>query len=279
VGVVTSWMLLGLLTAPRGGIQLRIQPGAPRPGDALRVSVQGCDSAPSGTLDEAALDFQPDPRGFEALLGLSVELKASQLTVSVRCVAGGEEREVQGTVDLQESEFRKSELTVSKRFTNPSKRDQARTKADQRAFDEAFAGQLTPRRFSGPFRWPRLAEVTAPFGDRRLFNGRQKSQHYGTDLDGATGDPVHAANDGEVVLVRECFGSGNTVLLSHGLRLYTAYFHLSKFEVKQGEQVKAGALLGLVGKTGRVTGPHLHWGAKISGRWVNAAGLVSIDWD
>lgn len=276
---MTSSLASLLLLANLQALELRVQPGAPRPGEPLRVSVQGCESEPQGTLGEAALDFRPYAGGFEALVGLSVELQPGSLALAVRCVAGGEETDLLGAVEVQEATFRKSELTVSKRFTSPSKKDQARSKADQRAFDEAFAQELTARRFTGPFRWPRLAEVTAPFGDRRLFNGRQKSQHYGTDLDGDTGDPVRAANDGEVVLVRDCFGSGNTVLLSHGLGLYTAYFHLSKFEVKVGEQVKAGALLGLVGKTGRVTGPHLHWGAKISGRWVNAAGLLELDWN
>ena len=88
--------------------------------------------------------------------------------------------------------------------------------------------------------------------------------------------PDYAANDGEVVMVRDCFASGNTVLVHHGGRLFTAYFHMSKFEVKEGQKVKRGELLGLVGKTGRVTGPHLHFGVKLDGRWVNAESLLRL---
>ena len=110
-----------------------------------------------------------------------------------------------------------------------------------------------------------------------MFNGKQKSQHYGMDLDGSTGDPIYAANDGEVVMVRDCFGSGNTVVLHHGARLFTAYFHMSKFETKPGAKVKRGQLIGLVGKTGRVTGPHLHFGAKIDGKWVNPLSVLALD--
>jgi murein DD-endopeptidase MepM/ murein hydrolase activator NlpD len=78
-------------------------------------------------------------------------------------------------------------------------------------------------------------------------------------------------------MARDCFGSGNTVLVHHGLQLYSAYFHLSKMEVKVGQKVRRGQLLGLVGKTGRVTGPHLHFGIKHDGRWVDPESVLRLD--
>jgi murein DD-endopeptidase MepM/ murein hydrolase activator NlpD len=119
--------------------------------------------------------------------------------------------------------------------------------------------------------------VTAPFGDLRLFNGKKQSQHFGVDLDGSTGDPIEAANDGTVVMVRECYASGNTVIVNHGAGLYTLYFHMSHFDVQPGDKVKQGQLLGRVGKTGRVTGPHLHWSGKIDGLYVDAQALMKLD--
>ena len=76
--------------------------------------------------------------------------------------------------------------------------------------------------------------------------------------------------------MRDCFASGNTVLVHHGGRLFTAYFHLSRFDVKEGHREKRGEPLGLVGSTGRVTGPHLHIGVKLDGRWINAESVLSL---
>ncbi len=258
---------------------VHLQPGAARPGDAVLVTVRGAQKAPAGTLGTHELTFLEFHGGWQALTGLSVEQKAGALPLSVVLVEGGEKKLVEGTLDVLEADFPRRELSVGKRFLSPSKKEQAWAARDTRAFAEAFDVDSLPFAFSGRFAWPRPPVVTAPFGDLRLMNGKKKSQHFGTDLDGNTGDPVYAAQDGEVVMVRECFSSGNTVLLHHGGRLFTAYFHLSGFEVKEGQAVRRGAMLGRVGKTGRVTGPHLHWGAKVDGRWVDPASLLGLDFD
>ncbi len=254
-----------------------LQPGTARPGDAVLVTVRQVDEAPTGSIGSWALTFLPIEGGFEALLPLSIEAKPGEYELTVDFGHGRDKTFMTGTLEVLAANFRKSELTVSKKFTNISKKDQQHSARDQLAFNEAFDVDFEPWLFSGNFDWPRPKEITAPFGDRRMFNGKQKSQHYGTDLDGATGDPIYAANDGEVVMVRDCFGSGNTVMVHHGGRLFTAYFHMSKFEVVNGVTVKRGQLLGRVGKTGRVTGPHLHFGAKLDGRWVNPESLLALD--
>ena len=260
------------------GADISLQPGTARPGDAVLVTVRQAQHAPTGSIGSWELTFLPvGGGGFQALLPLSVDAKPGEYELSV-VVGKGRERELMtGTLDIAVNTFRKSELTVSKKFTSPSKKDQQRSAADQKAFDHAFDLDFEDWRFAQNFDWPRPPVVTAPFGDRRMFNGKQKSQHFGLDLDGEIGDPIYAANSGEVVLVRDCFGSGNTVLLHHGGRLFTAYFHLSKFEISQGAKVTRGQLLGRVGKTGRVTGPHLHFGVKVDGKWVNPESLLSLD--
>ena len=103
---------------------------------------------------------------------------------------------------------------------------------DQAAFREAFARPFEPPLFAGPFGPPRDARVTGQYGERRIFNGKKQSQHYGTDLAGAVGDPVLATNDGVVVLVRDCFASGKSVAIAHGGGLFSVYFHLSDFDVR-----------------------------------------------
>lgn len=273
--VVTALLALG---APA---QVVLQPGTAKPGDAVLITVKNADPThvPRGRLGGFDLDFLPSPAGWQALLGLPVETVDGALELSIEMIANGEEVDVKGHLEVVPANFRKSELKVSKKFISPTKAQKKWSKEDQIAFDQAFAQPRTERLFSADFTWPRYSEVTAPFGDLRMFNGKKKSQHFGVDLDGAIGDEAFAANDGKVVMQRECFGSGNTVLLFHGMGLYTAYFHLSRFDVKPGQKVKQGQRLGLIGKTGRVTGPHLHWGAKISGRWVDAQSVLRLDWN
>ena len=258
---------------------MQVQPGTARPGDAVLITVRGVDPAhePQGRLGGFELDFHPFPGGWQALVGLPVETKDGSLELSVRVVAEAQELDLQGTLEVIPPGFRSSELKVSKKFTSPSKKQRDWSRRDQAAFDAAFGQERSARLFTANFGWPRNDDVTAPFGDLRMFNGKKKSQHFGVDLNGDTGDEAFASNDGKVVLQRECFGSGNTVVIFHGLGLYTAYFHLSRFDVKAGQKVKKGQRIGLIGKTGRVTGPHLHWGAKIGGRWVDALSVLGLD--
>ena len=95
------------------------------------------------------------------------------------------------------------------------------------------------------------------------MNGQPGSPHGGVDFPAVTGTPVHAAQQGKVALAQELFFSGNTVVVDHGLGIYTFYAHLSEIDVKPGDELQSGQVLGKVGATGRVTGPHLHWGLTV----------------
>lgn len=257
---------------------LSVQPTRAKPGDPVLVRVTGVRSAPSGELAGRALRFVPAPGGFVALSGLPVELLPGVLAVKVQAGAAGASPAVSLTepIEVVDPAYPASELKVAAEYTEPPPEVQARIKADQEAFARAYAQPLGPLLFRGDFAWPRKAGLTAHYGQKRTFNGQLKSQHYGTDLSGRIGAPVAAANAGEVVLVRDCHGSGNTVLLHHGGGLYTAYFHLSAVLVKQGQRLARGQALGKVGNTGRVTGPHLHWGVKSDGLWVDPETLLTL---
>ena len=112
------------------------------------------------------------------------------------------------------------------------------------------------------------------FGLRRWINGERKNSHTGMDIKAPEGQPVKAANSGRVALVGDFFFAGRAVFLDHGQGVYTMYFHLSKIDVEEGQKVSKGEVLGLVGMTGRATGPHLHWGARLGGARVDPASLV-----
>ncbi len=256
---------------------VQVEPGVARPGDAVLISVRGVAQPPSGTLGPDTLEFVPTADGYQALVALSVEATLGErpLTVDLSPI-DAPPTTLTGTLEVVEPGWPRRELKVARKFTSPSRKEQLRAARDSQAFTDAFDVTLEPWLFAENFRWPRPFDVTAPFGDLRLLNGKKTSQHFGIDLDGDQGDDVLAANGGEVVLVRDCFASGNTVLVHHGGKLFTAYFHLSKFDVTQGSVVKAGQRLGRVGKTGRVTGPHLHFGVKLDGRWVDPASVLRL---
>ena len=131
-------------------------------------------------------------------------------------------------------------------------------------------------------RWP-LAErfvrpvpgqPTSVFGTRRVFNGQARDPHPGLDLRAASGTDVVASGPGRVVLAQDLYYSGNTVIVDHGGGLFTLYAHLSSIGVENGANVEAGQSLGASGATGRVTGPHLHWGAKIGAIPFNPTALL-----
>jgi murein DD-endopeptidase MepM/ murein hydrolase activator NlpD len=149
-------------------------------------------------------------------------------------------------------------------------RENARAReVGQRAHD-------SPPMWTASFLKPRASVVTSEFGTGRLFNGRVTSRHLGVDFRGAVGEPIRAANRGVVALVDNFFLAGNVVYIDHGGGVVTSYFHLSKPLVAAGDTVVRGQRIGLVGATGRVTGPHLHWAARYGTITVNPLDLVAL---
>ncbi|HTX75234.1 MAG TPA: M23 family metallopeptidase, partial [Terracidiphilus sp.] len=140
-----------------------------------------------------------------------------------------------------------------------------------------FASSAPEPLWSGDFRAPVKAEATDSFGTRRMFNGKLASIHKGADFRAATGTPVHASNSGVVVLARHLYFEGNCVIVDHGMGLFTESLHFSRIDVKEGQHVKTGDLLGLSGATGRVTGPHLHWAVRWQGAYLDPLKLLKLD--
>jgi murein DD-endopeptidase MepM/ murein hydrolase activator NlpD len=133
-----------------------------------------------------------------------------------------------------------------------------------------------PPMWTEAFLKPRESVITSEFGSGRVFNGKLTSRHLGVDFRGAIGQPIRAANRGVVALVDHFFLAGNVVYIDHGGGVVTSYFHMSKPLVSAGDTVKRGQVIGLVGNTGRVTGPHLHWAARYGALTVNPLDLVSL---
>jgi len=169
-------------------------------------------------------------------------------------------------------------IQVADRFTPPPDSALQARIDRERALSRAAAerAHLVPRLWSAAFLRPRDSRVTSPFGGGRQVNGVWRSRHYGLDLAGRTGEPVRAANRGVVALVGDFFYGGRSVFVHHGAGLMTVYHHLSQPLVAVGDTVERGEVIVLVGATGRVTGPHLHWGAQYGGVAFDPRDLLTL---
>ncbi len=176
-------------------------------------------------------------------------------------------------------DFPASRLRVAPRYTRPDSATLERI-AREREMIHAMRETLTPLPlWDGSFELPLRGPTTSPYGQRRLFNDELRSRHTGLDIDGHTGDPVRAANSGRVALSADLFYNGQAVFIDHGIGLYTGYFHLSKRAVVAGEWVEKGQIIGRVGATGRVTGPHLHWHLYLQGFSLDPRALLDPDFE
>lgn len=214
----------------------------------------------------------------KALLGVDLEKAAGkyEFTVTVQ-LQSGERVSCQAIIGVKEGQFATENLTVKKQFVEPNPEQEARAEAETKRLREIY-DRVTPERlWDGPFRLPLDGEFKGSnFGKRRVLNGHPGSPHGGVDFPAPTGTLVHAAQKGRVVLAEELFFSGNSVLVDHGLGIYTFYCHFSEIDAKVGDEVFAGTVLGKVGATGRVTGPHLHWGLEVQRARVNALEIKKV---
>ncbi len=176
------------------------------------------------------------------------------------------------------AEYPLERLRVAPRFgARPDSALAARQRREaQRAAAVSRASHDTPRLWTDAFLKPRDSRITSGFGGGRTFNGAVTSRHMGTDYAGAVGTPVRAANRGVVRLVDAFYLGGNVIYLDHGAGFVTAYLHLSKRLVVEGDTVSRGAVIGHVGATGRVTGPHLHFIARYGNITIDAASLIGV---
>jgi murein DD-endopeptidase MepM/ murein hydrolase activator NlpD len=259
----------------RADASLRLSPDRLRPGDAVVVVVDGAAAPPEAAVAGRPVRFYAVAGGFRGLAALPIETEPGVLEVEARI--GREGPALRARAEVLPPDFTEARLSVAPRFVTPSPAQRRRMEADQAAFDAAYRQPFGPPAFASPFAPPREDEVTAPYGQRRVFNGRQQGQHYGVDLAGAVGDPVAASNDGRVVLARDCYASGQSVVVSHGAGVFTVYFHLSRMDVRPGDGVRRGQPVGRVGQTGRVTGPHLHFGVKLDGLYVDPDSVYRLD--
>jgi murein DD-endopeptidase MepM/ murein hydrolase activator NlpD len=173
--------------------------------------------------------------------------------------------------DIRPKQYATQQLKVAPSQVNLSPEDEARVAGEREKVRAALDGFSPAAPATLRLAQPVPGRRSSSFGLRRMFNGESRNPHSGMDIAAPTGTPIHAPLAGRVVDVGTYFFNGNNVVVDHGQGLLTMYCHLSKIRVEVGQQLKRGEVLGDVGATGRVTGPHLHWGVSLNGAMVDPA--------
>jgi murein DD-endopeptidase MepM/ murein hydrolase activator NlpD len=213
----------------------------------------------------------------QALVGIPVEVGDS-FKISVYRQRGDVTDTLVTPLSVRQGGYPNEVLAVAPKFIKPDSAAAARIQAEIARSREISRRSLErPRIWRGRFRLPRSSRITSRFGAARVFNGEVQSRHLGTDFAGAIGAPVLSAGGGVVALVADFYLAGRAIYIDHGAGLVTAYFHLSRADVRKGQRVAAGQRIGAVGQTGRVTGPHLHWVARYGAISVDPMSLIPLD--
>ena len=180
-------------------------------------------------------------------------------------------------LNVQDGKYKKETIQVNDSKVNPSSKEVKKRIAKEYNAAMKIYNKVTKKSYiNSEFIMPMESKITSEFGKARVYNGTLKGFHSGTDFRAKVGTSIVAANDGKVVLVQDRFYSGGTVIIDHGEGIYTCYFHMSEFDVKENQIVNKGELIGLSGDSGRVTGPHLHFSARIYGVQVDPLQLISL---
>jgi len=179
-------------------------------------------------------------------------------------------------VKVLRGDFPEERLTLPKEMVSPTGKTLERIKTEARLLSAFWPRAEEPLWGGEDFAMPLTSEIITPFGVRRIMNGIPKNPHKGLDLKGTEGTAVRSMNRGRVVLAQELYYGGLTVIVDHGAGIYSYYMHLSKVAAAIGDTVAKGQVVGSVGRSGRATGPHLHFGVKIAGANVDPLALVNV---
>jgi murein DD-endopeptidase MepM/ murein hydrolase activator NlpD len=270
-----------LLAAPSStALEVIAHARAMVPGEPVRIVVRSPErlSGARATFLGADVPLVRVAASTEAWCGFAtIDLDRGPGTAAIEVTgttANGEVVSGSLAVTVEAKKFPEQRLKVDEKFVSPPPAAQKRIEREKKMLDEVYATRTDRVPPAAPFVRPVPGQPSSPYGSRRVFNGVPKSPHSGLDLRAAAGDPVKAAGAGRVRLSQDLYYSGNTVILDHGAGLFTVYAHLSRLGVKEGDEVEAGGEIGRVGATGRVTGPHLHWGAKVGDRPFDPSALL-----
>ena len=229
---------------------------------------------PEVTKDKRAIAVVKRDGLAVAIIGIPLRTKAGKHSLDVKEVSGKRRK---ASYVVSAKQYEEQRITIqNKRKVNPAPLDLERIKKENIRL-KVVKSSRAEKMIAKKFNWPLKGIISSPFGLRRFFNDQPRRPHGGIDIAAETGTPIKAPADGVVIETGDYFFNGNSVFIEHGLGLQTFYAHMSRIDVQTGDRVTAGDIIGAVGATGRVTGPHLHWSVGLNGTWVNPLLLLDTD--
>ncbi|MEK7312879.1 MAG: M23 family metallopeptidase, partial [Deltaproteobacteria bacterium] len=235
----------------------------------------------TGKLRNRDMAFFKDPEknSFYSLISAPLEMEQGIHLVELETLENqaNEARLLFYPLVIEETDFPSENIRVSKRMVDYDRKTRKRIKQEKELVMSVTGKRSNEKLWQGEFLLPLDNAVTSGFGAKRTLNWKKPYRHGGLDIKAKKGDHVTASNSGRVVFAKPLFLGGNAVIIDHGLGLFTAYYHLSKIKAVAGSIVSKGDVVGLSGKTGRATGPHLHWGVALDGEWLNPLSVLTIN--
>lgn len=264
--------VVAVVTGRSTVVDISVRARAVQPGEVIVVSIAGADA--SGSIRVRAFGHEVpayrDGDQWRALVGIDLDVKPGNYRLIVEPAGASHELKVLPKI------FRTRRLSVDEAFVTPPASEQPRIAREAALLAATWKSSASTRLWASPFARPVPQDANSAFGTRSIFNGKPRSPHGGADFLSPAGTPIHAPNAGRVAVARNLYYSGNTVIIDHGLGVFSTLAHLSRIDVHEGDTVETGQLIGLVGATGRVTGPHLHWAVRIADARVDPLSLLSL---
>ncbi|MGH9425369.1 MAG: M23 family metallopeptidase, partial [Terriglobia bacterium] len=280
-------ILLGLTQAlfsqvsakPAVPARLSLQRAKTFPGDVVRADLKVAkpveDLKLSFASQKVAFQTQTGLSEWTGLVGIDLEIKPGRYSLKGTVTfVDGQTVEVEQVFQVLPKAFPVQRIQVAEKYVTLDPKAEQRAQEESKKLQAIWKLSSPQKLWQGRFRPPVSSQLTSGFGRRRIVNNQPRSPHSGVDLKATSGTLIKAANAGKVVLAEDLYFSGNTVVLDHGLGLYTYYAHCSTMAVKPGDIVTRGQVIGEVGATGRVTGPHLHWACRLNEARVNPLELT-----
>ncbi|MCK4608491.1 MAG: peptidoglycan DD-metalloendopeptidase family protein, partial [Gammaproteobacteria bacterium] len=227
---------------------------------------------PKAYLGKHRVAVVPYKDNWTAVVGVPLKTKPGTIYLTVTTAANKTE---QIPLVIKAKKYPKSYITIkNKHLVAPTKSDWNRIGPEQKVIHKALKHWTSRNDINMAFIWPVKGRISTPFALQRFYNGKAHGKHRGLDIAVPTNTPIKAPAAGKVILAGNYFFMGNAVFIDHGQGLITVYCHMNKIKVKLHQKVKQGQIIGLVGQTGRATGPHLHWGVRLNGTPVDPALFV-----
>ena len=272
-------LLPAMLVASQPALTVEAAARAVQPGEVVRLTITTASPMTSLTVQAFETTFESyrtTDTTWQALVGVDLDVAPGRHAVTITATDGTRTHISSRTLVVSRKAFPTRRLTVEPKYVEPPAAVTARILREAERLNAIWAARTPERLWSGPFTAPVPDRANSAFGSGSVFNGQPRSPHGGADFLSPTGRPIAAPNAGRIVLAEDLYYTGGTVVIDHGLGLVSLFAHLSAIDATVGTSVASGDVVGRVGATGRVTGPHLHWTVRLAGTRVDPLSLVDV---